>query len=237
MQAFFFQPPEPDGVPPAARLAQELGLNADGLTLRGPPGTRTVIGCSAGLSHTLSPERSAITLGSASDLLTQWIAVVRVTLTRLDVGRPGRVGHRRHARRPPNSGGLARRSPVGTIRLPHTVARQARGDDPLDVRSAARQFTDIVFFDALDPKPEPGKFPSELTVEYELEPLFVTAPSPGPTLLAIDLPITTAPAQVPVLVSAGLAFSPYEPRGRLLVHRCARAHAVVRVRGGAARFA
>jgi hypothetical protein len=55
-----------------------------------------------------------------------------------------------------------------------------------------------------------GPWPSELALEYELEPLFVTAPTPAPTRLAIDLPITTPPAQVPVLVSAGFAFSPYE---------------------------
>ena len=214
LHSFFFQPPEPGGVPPAARLAQELGMEIDGLTLRGRRGARTVIGSSAGLRHTLSPERSAITFGSASDLLTQWLSVARLTLARdwtWDGLSEAGITVTRVVR--PKSGGLARRAIAGTIRMPHSIAPTARGDNPLDVRAAERQFTDVVFFDAFDPKPEPGQWPSELTVEYKLEPQFVAALSPAPTQLAIDLPITTPPVQVPAIVSAGFAFSPYERAG------------------------
>ena len=67
---------------PAERLANELELDHHDLTLAGRAGRRTVIGCSANLRHTLSPERSAITLSSDADATQQWIHALRFTLAR-----------------------------------------------------------------------------------------------------------------------------------------------------------
>jgi hypothetical protein len=68
-----------------------------------------------------------------------------------------------------------------------------------------------VFFDAVDPKPEPGDFPAELELRYRLEPQFVAKPttSDPPVALTVRLPMTTPPHQIPKLVSAGVALSPY----------------------------
>jgi hypothetical protein len=74
-----------------------------------------------------------------------------------------------------------------------------------------RSQTDIVYFDALEPKPLGTGFPSELNVEYKLVPIFASAPavSDGPSDWTLRLPITTPPAQTPKTVSAGIAFSEY----------------------------
>ena len=128
---------------------------------------------------------------------------------RLDLGRARGTGDRRDPRR--SSPGRAGR-------------RGARGDDPAAARDRgqvarptsppicvrrARQSADIIFFDALDPKPRTGEFPTEITIDYELQPAFKASPPPEPIARSILLPITTPPVQVPRIVSAGLALSPY----------------------------
>jgi hypothetical protein len=74
-----------------------------------------------------------------------------------------------------------------------------------------RTGTDLVFFDDVDPKPEPGHFPEELHLEYALTPSFVTPPddSDAPVTASVRLPMTTPPSQVPRLASVGIALSPY----------------------------
>ncbi|MBC7728942.1 MAG: hypothetical protein H7242_15275, partial [Microbacteriaceae bacterium] len=80
LASFFFRTPGVDAIGtavprPLARLAQELGLQAQGLLLGGAPGRRTVLGCSSTLRHVLSPEGSALTLGSDADLQQRWVNV------------------------------------------------------------------------------------------------------------------------------------------------------------------
>ena len=74
-----------------------------------------------------------------------------------------------------------------------------------------RTGTDFVFFDVVDPKPKPGKFPGELQLDYTLTPDFVTPPavSDAPVTASVRLPMTTPPSQIPRLASAGIALSPY----------------------------
>ena len=108
---------------------------------------------------------------------------------------------------------------VGTIRLPPaTAANAAAGLAAGDARDGGRQFTDVVFLDALDPKPRPqpqpqdGEFPDELNVSYELQVAFASALVAVPSPIALPLlrlPVTTPPDQVARLVSAGIALSPY----------------------------
>jgi hypothetical protein len=75
-----------------------------------------------------------------------------------------------------------------------------------------RTFTDLVFFDAIDPKPEPGALPSEVVVAYTVVPQFRQPPAgPAPEWTrTIRLPIGAPPTQVPQVVSAGIALSPFE---------------------------
>jgi hypothetical protein len=230
LRSFFFQPPpDEESVPrPAERLAEELGLDHNGLTLAGRAGRRTVMACSATLSHTLSPERSAITLASGADVIQRWINVLRFKIARDwtwgGLAEAGIAVQRRVKR--PNQPDVAELA--GTIRLPHVLAPTATEGIPgdLDPRSPVRQSTEILFFDAVDPKPKPGDHPSEITVEYEIAPAFKgDVPPPESVRESVLLPVTTPPVQVPRLVSAGIALSEYEaaddysstePRRRML---------------------
>ncbi len=66
-------------------------------------------------------------------------------------------------------------------------------------------------------KPLPGKFPDIIELQYQVIPQFKVNPdSDGPlTLSHLELPVTTNPAQIPVLASAGIALSPYIANKRL----------------------
>jgi hypothetical protein len=211
LRSFFFQPPVDDLAPrPEARLAAELDLEHAGLTLTGAARRRTVIGAAATLRHTLSPERSALTVASSADLVQRWINVLHLKLMRdwtwdglheegIEVWRTiSRAGM-------PDAAQLA-----GTIRLPHAIAPKVVAGVSADPRAVVRQWTDLYFFDAIDPKPASGKVPTELTVDYEVRVTFKQAPTPASLTRSIRLPLTTPPVQVPRLISAGIALSPYE---------------------------
>lgn len=90
-----------------------------------------------------------------------------------------------------------------------------------------RSSTDLIFFDVVEPKAAPGQFPAELSLAYALTPNFAAPPtqSDPPLEVTVRLPVTTPPAQVPRLASAGIALSAYvrtpdyartEPRRRVL---------------------
>ncbi len=220
LRSFFFQLPPPDGsvATPAERLAVELDLDHSGLTLAARKGHRSVFACSSALRHTLSPERASITISSGADVIQRWINVLRFELARdwtWDGLAEEGIAVQRRVKRPgkPDMVELA-----GTVRLPHALARAATSGVSGDPRDPIRQSTEILFFDAFDPKPkpnpepEPGEFPTEITIEYEMAPAFKgEAPPPEPFTEEILLPITTPPVQVPKLVSAGIALSRYVP--------------------------
>ena len=198
----------PSDVP--SRLAAQLDLRNDGLTFRARSGRRVVFGCAPSLRHVIGPDNASITFASQSDLVKHWLVVVRLTLDRdwtwdglahdgLVVERDGQV--------------VGRFGPTRNVGTDALVAPE-------------RSQTDLVFFDAVDPKPAPGAFPSELKILYNIRAELVGAPQKdNPLPLGIRLPVTTPPAQRPQLVSAGIAMSPYvrsadysstEPRRRAL---------------------
>ena len=210
LRSFFFQPPPPDNsvASPIERLAAEVNLNHKGLTLSGRPDTRTVIACSAHLRHTLSPEASAITFASSADLVQRWVNVVQFTLERdwtWDGLDPAGISVTRIIHLP---GGDVQEV-VGAITLPRALAQQLRATAPADPRAPIRQSAELIFVDALDPKPIAPNFPSEITVDYILQPAFKGLAPPDPVRPSILLPVTTPPSQVPRIVSAGIALSEY----------------------------
>lgn len=181
---------------PIGHLAQELDLAVNDLTLHSRSGRRLVFGASSGLRHILAPDNSGITFASNTDLTQHWIVALRATIDRdwtwdglastgVSIVRQG-VGE------------------VGRVEPRHVIDSEA-------LIHPDRTSTDLIFFDIIDPKPEAGHFPSELTLNYSLIPNFGSPPaqSDPPIKLSVLLPITTPPSQVPRLVSAGLALSPY----------------------------
>ncbi len=181
---------------PIGRMAEELDLEVNGLTLRARSGRRLVFGAVAGLRHVLAPDNSSITFASNNDLARHWIVALRMTVDRDWTW-----------------DGLA---PTGI-----SVVRQGTGEvgriEPRPTVDAAalvhpdRSSTDLIFFDVVDPKPEPGHFPAELSLDYSLTPRFKASPAQADAALTVSvrLPMTTPPAQVPRLTSAGIALSPY----------------------------
>ncbi len=207
-----------DGPRPLARLAQEMALSAQGLTLAGRPDARTVFGCATALRHVLAPDAATLTLASDAELNLRWINVLRFELARDwswdALAIDGVVITRRLSR--PGQDDVVKRA--GTMTLPHAVARNAAASDDGDgARALRRQASRLVFVDAVDPKPklrppgEPVEFPGELTVSYDIA--FVLrdeVPAPATATASILLPVTTPPVLVPRLVSAGIALSPHQ---------------------------
>jgi hypothetical protein len=201
----------PSGNAAAQRLGQQLGLEINGLTLSGRDGRRTVFAAGNGLRYSVAGDRSSLTLSNESDLFGHWLVALRVSLDR-DWTWDGLA----------DRGIVVKRNgvEVGAIQVPFRVDPGALTGQP------NRAAIDLVFLDAVDATPEPGSFPRELDLSYELDPQLVGSPTAdGPLMLAVHLPVTTAPAQVPQLVSAGIALSQYQrsadysssdPRQRML---------------------
>ncbi|HEY2728134.1 MAG TPA: hypothetical protein VGI61_13235, partial [Parafilimonas sp.] len=103
---------------------------------------------------------------------------------------------------------------VGYIEIKKTASINA-------LQNADRSNTTILFIDAVEPKNalmqkpphqiEP-RFPDLIELEYTITPQFKTgyaAQKDVPLTLNLQLPVTTIPAQIPQIASAGIALSPY----------------------------
>lgn len=218
----------------AERLAQQLDVDRHGLTLVGKRGQRVQFGCSHRIRHTLSPDNAAITFASQADLANHWLCAVTLEIERdwtWDALEARSIVVRRRKRfLEDNEATETEDEEIGDIEIKRTAPFTA-----LDKPDRGR--TLLVFIDAVEPKNErkqqaphqsETRFPDLIDLEYILQPQF--RPGHGAihdddVTLSLTLPIATAPAQVPKIVSAGLALSPYrrnkaysatEPRRRYL---------------------
>src|SRR5690242_8034077 len=103
---------------------------------------------------------------------------------------------------------------VGSIEIKKTASINA-------LQNADRSNSTILFIDAVEPKnaltqPSPNqtepRFPDLIELEYTITPQFKTGyagDKDAPLELNLQLPITTIPAQLPQIASAGIALSPY----------------------------
>jgi len=178
---------------PMGLLAEALDLDHTGVTLRARPGRRTLFGCSAQLRHVIGPDVASLTFATADEITRIWLVAVRLDVMRdwtwdgldhLVIARDGKE--------------------VGRIEPRRNGGSEAAGD-------TARDRSHVVFLDAIDPKPAAGKFPRPLNHIYRVTPVFRRAPLQQDAIqnMALELPVTTPPAQVPKIVSAGIAMSPY----------------------------
>ncbi len=190
LQAFYFQP----GTNVPQLLAQKLELDVQDLTISGSPGKRVVFGCSGALRHNISPDFGSLTFSSQAELLGHWIVVLAFDLERdwtWDGFKNPAIQFDR----------VGETAPIGTMIFPSVVADQAAGS--LTARPE-RSRSRLVFLDALNPLPAPGKFPRELHPTYRVTASFDEAVSQQYSL-DIRLPITTPPAQTPKIASTGIA--------------------------------
>ena len=172
-------------------------LDHDALTLMGKPGKRVVFGCSKAVAHTLAPDCGSITFASKAELIERWLAVITLQLQR-DWSWDALETISFEIRR--DSADL-----TGTVDVPHTVPLTA-------LRTPDRSHITIVFIDAVDPKVFPGPFPTPTELRYSVEPRFKKTPNQQDPVKEVRLtvPVAVPPAQVPKVVSAGIALSPYE---------------------------
>ena len=198
------------------RLAEQLGTDHKGLTLVAKRGERVVFGCSRRIRHTLSPDNSSLTFAAKDDLFNHWLVALTLQLDRdwtwdslrhvsFEIFREKRF--QSDAEVDDNGG-----SPIGDWEVIPTASLQAL-DHP------QRESTTLIFLDAVEPNselPQPlnaaeTRFPDIIELDYRVEPRFLNAPETEPIdPLHLELPVTTRPAQVPRIVSAGLALSKYQ---------------------------
>lgn len=202
------------------RLAAQLDLGFNGLSLIGRPGQRVQFGCSHRIRHTLAPDASSLTFATQGDLVNHWLMVLSFDIQRdwtwdglADIGVEVKRTYQFTG-----EGDTLRTDVVGYMPLRKTVSRLAQGTDSL---APQRGSTRIVFIDAIEPKKDATMpstvahpFPNTIDAGYSLTPQFIAAVAPAVAarervLREVQLPVTTIPAQVLKVVAAGYALSPY----------------------------
>lgn len=186
------------------RLASEVELVADGSLLVGQEGERVAFGC-AGLTHHAAPDGTSLELADPGELAGQWINVVQAVLNRdwtwRGAGSP-LLKVRREVSLPNAPGTILKTTEVGSIELMHTINIQA-------ARKPERSYTRLIFIDALPPPIGSDELPYEVDVSYKLILMLENGDSITQTI-ATHLPIVTKPNQIPRVVAAGLALTPYD---------------------------
>lgn len=206
----------PPASTPLQLLSSALRLPISGLTLSAPPGKRILFGAQSSLRHTLSQDRSTITFSSQKDLINHWIVVQRLMLDRdwtwsgLAQNGPGQVAFTFMGAT--YSASLNTPIPafqaLGQIDLPGVVSSLAvqQSGDP-----GQRDTTELIFFSTIDSTVGVDGFPSPTEGSYQLLATLTGNPTSQVELWNgnIEVPITASPRQIPQLVSAGIAESPY----------------------------
>jgi hypothetical protein len=197
-------------------------------------GQRVQFGCSHRIRHTLSPDNSTITFASKGDLAHHWLCCILMDLERDWTwdGLKDRslVIERKKRFKEDDLATETETLEVGDIEIKRTAPFTA-------LQNPDRSHTTLIFIDAVETKSEhlqappnsnEPRYPDLIELQYTLHPEFKAAPpegTDGDYALELELPITTPPAQIPKVVSAGLALSPYvtrnnysetEPRRRFL---------------------
>ena len=203
------------------RLAQQLGVESRGMSLVAKKGQRVQFGCSHRIRHTLSPDNSSITFATKGDLAHHWLCGIL-----LDVERDwtwdgledrSLVVTRRKRFKEDNVLTETDTLEIGDIEIKKTAPFTALID-------ADRSHTMVIFIDAVETKNErmqraphaaETRFPDLIELDYTIAPAYKNlrgAATDGDYQLTLELPITTPPAQIPRIVSAGMALSPYVAR-------------------------
>jgi len=187
------------------RLASAVRLVANDTTLLMPPGERGIFGCSKGLNHYLPANNSSLVLMAASELANQWVNVLQWKINR-DWTWKGFTAPTFKVERTIRLNGNSYSEPrqlVGEVRMMHAVTPLIAEEESPD-----RDGSHFVFVDAFQPPLGTDRKPYEVQVEY-----FLTVQFENGEILEVNcqnqLPITTPPRQIPKVISAGIALSPY----------------------------
>lgn len=195
------------------RIASQLHMDYKGHTLIGKPGERIQFGCGNRIRHTLAPDNSSLTFATSEELLGHWLCVLSFEVQR-DWTWDGLADQGIQVRRIRQFTGEAATvedEVVGYVQWQKSASRVATtGPD--------RSYTRVVFVDAVEPKKpttSANPFPNTIDVSYTLTPRFKDSVTPTAAAREaatrdVRLPVTTVPVQVPKIVGAGYALSPYQ---------------------------
>lgn len=199
------------------RLATQLNVDFKGMTLMGKPGERIQFGCSNRIRHTLAPDNSSLTFATKGDLINHWLCVLSFEIQR-DWTWDGLSDEGLTVTRTKLFTGEAatlEAEVVGDVCLVKTASRMA-------TTKPDRSYTRVVFIDAVEPKKDLTKpstlthpFPNTIDLTYTIMPKFISSVKPlaakkQSAERKVDVPVTTVPKQVPKIVAAGIALSPYQ---------------------------
>lgn len=196
------------------QLADKLDIAGSKLTLSAKKGERVVFGCSSRIRHTLAPDNSSLTFASKGDLINHWLCCISFEIDRDWMWDALKTRSFVILRTKTFSGD---EQPVesdvvaGDIEMVRTASFES-------LHKPQRNASRIIFIDAVEPKKEKAgsgaepDFPDTIELNYSIKVNFKTGhgqEQDEAEMLDLQLPITTAPAQVPKIVSAGIALSPY----------------------------
>lgn len=217
---FFFFNAETSNKPDIMqRLAQQVGVKSNGLTLVSEKGERIVFGCNNKIRHHLAPDGSSITFSSKGDLCNHWLGCLVYRVNRdwswdaLE-DRAFTIGRQKKFSRDDDAE-MEILNNLGDIEIKHSASFESLQPDTFG--NVNRSSTTIIFIDAIEPKSsllrDGGalRFPDKIEVQYTITPHFKQGHGAATTIQPdqLILPATVIPSQVPKIASVGLAFSPY----------------------------
>ncbi|MEO8794091.1 MAG: hypothetical protein ABI390_01425 [Daejeonella sp.] len=200
----------------AHRLAKQLNVAVNGLSLSAENGERLHFWCSNLARHTLAPDASSVTFASKNELIDHWMVATSLYVNRdwtWDGLKPSSFSilRRRKFSRQETSLADMKYEFIGDLEFYKIASFQAiqQGEDGL----VHREYGRIIFIDVLDPHAPNNEFPDTLEVQYQILPQLsdenkqagVVAFESDPLLL----PVTVNPRQLPKVIGAGIALSPY----------------------------
>ena len=233
------------------RLAKALDVECKDTTLLSENGERLQFWCSNLVRYSMAPDNSSVTFASRNELAGHWFVCTSLYLNRdwswdaladtsFTISQRRMWGQEIEAEKTktPNIeksdaeilASTKEYSIAGDLELRRIASFQAI---QADVEGTVhRDYTRIIFIDVIDMQPTLGQLPDTLAVQYSIEPSFrQDADNPAPEsdgafqTPELTLPTTVNPVQVPKLIGAGIALSPYvrdivysatEPRRRYL---------------------
>ena len=217
------------------RLAKQLDVECKETTLLSRNGERLQFWCSNMVRHTMAPDNSSITFANKKEFAGHWLVCTNLSIDR-DWTWDGLetssviVQRRRRWGRDPLAIEKKTYETIGDLEMRRIASFQAiqQGKEG----KVHREYTRVIFIDVIDMHPAGTALPDEAEVQYTLQPQ-LRADADGNKPLSdgkfetapLLLPTTINPTQVPRLVGAGIALSPYvrnipysatEPRQRFL---------------------
>jgi hypothetical protein len=220
------------------RLSNAIGADNKGMSLLGRQGERWQFGGSRSIRHSAAPDNTSITFGTKDDLLNHWLVpltllmdrdwtwdglqVVSMTIFRRVIFLRDAMSLMGFTDRDAFLNAFDTKAIMTNEAITAATPEQQVGD--LEIRPTIniqallqpdRSQTYCCFIDAVEPKQvDVKKFPDEIFVAYRIAANYlkdgaITPAHDDDVELFLHMPVTIIPKQMPVIVSAGMAFSKY----------------------------